>query len=679
MAFSLNHVQASVHAKRELALGQTAMASAVERLSSGLRIRRAADDAAGVGISEQIRSQVNGLGQSVRNANQLISMVQAADGSLNKVTDMLRRMKELATQARNGSLSLDQKRAISQEISTLRAGINASAEQASFNTNALLKNSLGSAISASFFNRTQLSEGASILNGLTVENLDVFSANAGDYSVSFSTPTAISNQKSRATTKLDGTEGAENSQGAAVTGSGTSEAVITLSGIYEAGDQIRFTVKGDNPDRTLVQTYVVTAENLTANNDGLSAVVAGNSVLAYTNIAAGMATQYNAANAVGMAADVDSDGSGGKDGKFSKPDAVAAAGTVRFFGKNVNNSPLTTVTVGVQTFNRQDHARTIIPTVQDLGEGNRITLAVNGKAYSYVVASDSTTETVAEGLRRQLEADYPANAVRAGSIVTLESDSGRTIADLSYQVHRPLETNVVSQIASTVSPAAFTSNASRFITINDFDVIAGRKFTVDVGNPENFAQFSLIAGTDDTRVTVAAKLAAEIGQHFGAGGSAVSASSGSIQFNSALGMGMSNIQLTVTETVAGAENPIVKPARGITSAVWGVGGRLDDGQYELFYRDDGTWQVLRDPVANFVSTFNGSVLTTSPGNRVNVVLTGTPKPGDRIFFDIANGDPEQNVDLDVNAGINGATDISGIWNDTKVKITTTSDTLAAGN
>ena len=54
--------------------------------------------------------------------------------------------------------------------------------------------------------------------------------------------------------------------------------VITLSGIYEAGDQIRFTVKGDSPDRTLVQTYVVTAENLTANNDGLSAVVAGNSV-----------------------------------------------------------------------------------------------------------------------------------------------------------------------------------------------------------------------------------------------------------------------------------------------------------------------------------------------------------------------------------------------------------------
>ena len=681
LAFSLNYLQASTFAARELALGQTAMSNAVERLSSGLRINKAADDAAGLGISEEIRTQLGGLDQSVRNANQMISMVQATDGSLGQVTDMLRRMKELATQARNGSLSLDQKRAISSEITSLRAGINAAAEQASYNGNALLKKSLGSTVAATFFDRSQLTEGASVLNGLTVENLDVFNANAGDYSVSFSTPTAIANQKSRATTKLDGTEGRENSQAATVIGSGTAEAVIALSGIYEAGDQIRFTAKGDNPDRTLVQTYTVTAENLTANNDGLSPIVSGNSVLAYTNIADGMAAQYNAANAVGMAADVDSDGSGGKDGKFSKPDAVATAGTVRFFGNNVNGSPLTTVSVGVQTFNRYDFARTIIPTIQDLGEGNRITLSVNGKAYTYVVASDSTTETIAEGLRRQLAADYPANASRAGSILTLESDSGKTVADLDYQVHRPLVTDVISNIASTVSPVAFTSNATRFVTINDFDAISGRRFTVDIGNPENHAQFSLIAGTDDTRVTIASKLAAKIGQHFGSGASAVSASNGAIQFNSALGMGMSNIQLTVSDTVAGAENPIVKPARGITSAVWGVGGRLDDGQYELFYRDNGTWQVLRDPVANFVSTFNGSVLTTSPGNRVNVVLTGTPKPGDRIFFDIANGDPEQNVILKQTTGIVPAVkDISGVWNDTKVKVDLVGgNTLAAGN
>lgn len=136
---------------------------------------------------------------------------------------------------------------------------------------------------------------------------------------------------------------------------------------------------------------------------------------------------------------------------------------------------------------------------------------MNGKAYSHVVASDSTTETVAEGLRRQMAADYPANSVRAGSILTLESDSGRTIADLSYQVYRPLDTETVLNNASSVSSVAFTSSQSRFITINDFDVIAGRRFTIDIGNPEQHASFSLIAGTDDNRQTVATKLAQRLG------------------------------------------------------------------------------------------------------------------------------------------------------------------------
>lgn len=669
MAFSVNNLQAALIAARNLNLGQTALADAVQRLSSGIRIARSADDAAGLGISEQIRSQAMGLGQSAKNANDAISMVQAADSSLNQVGDMLQRMRDLAVQGRNGSLSLSQRRGISEELLQLRDGINQIAEQTRFNSNALLKNSLGANVAGSFFDRTQLTEGASILNGLTVENLDVFSANVGDYAISFSTPTAITNQKSRATTKLSGLEGSENSQDAAVTGSGTGEAVITLSGIFEAGDQIRFTVKGNNPDRTLVQTYVVTAENLTANNDGLSPSVAGNSVTAYTNIAAGMAAQFNAANAL-TSGDVD------LDNKFTKPDAVATAGTVRFFGSYLG-TPLTAVTVGAQTFNRQDQSRTITPTTGDLGEGNRITLTVNGKAYTYVVASDSTTETVAEGLRQSLLKDYPATAVRAGSIVTLESDSGLTIAEMDYRVHRPSDTDVVTNIASSVSAVASTNAASRTITINDFDVIAGRRFTVGIGNPEQHASFSLIAGTDDNRQTVAAKLAQRLGVFYGNGASAVSASNGTIQFASALGMGMSNIELTVSETVAGTQNPKVKPTQGITAAVWGVGGRLDDGYYDILFNDSGlhytnpaAWTFLASPVPGSAS-FNGSVLTTTPGNAVNVTLSGTPKPGDRITFRIGPpefgiGEPDATVTqangqiYNTTRAVIGAGDLTGI-------------------
>ena len=669
MAFSVNHMKTSLLAARELNLGQTALADAVQRLSSGLRINRAADDASGLGISEQIRSQAVGLGQSARNANAAISMVQLTDSSLTQVGEMLLRMKTLAVEGRNGGLSLSQRKAISDELVQLRDEINQLAERTTFNSNALLKNALGAGSVSSFFDRTQLSEGASILNGLTVENLDVFSANVGDYSVSFSTPTAITNQKSRATTKLLGTEGAENSQAATVTGSGTAEAVLTLSGIFEPGDQIRFTVKGDNPDRTLVQTYTVTAENLTANNDGLSAVISGSSGQAYTNIASAMASQFNAANAL-TSGDVDADN------KFTKPNAVAAGGTVRFFGSYLG-TPLAAVTVGAQTFNRQDQSRTIIPTIEDLGEGNRITLTVNGKSYGYVVASDSTTETIAEGLRQQLLRDYPSTAVRAGSILTVESDSGLTVAELGYRVHRPLDANSASHLASSVSAVASNTNAGRQITINDFDVIAGRRFSIAVGNPEEHVSFSLIAGTDDTRQTVAAKLAQRLGVFYGSGASAVSASNGTIQFASALGMGMSNIRLSVNDTVAGAENPKVRPAQGITAAVWGVGGRLDDGFYDILYNDTGlpptnpaAWTFLSSAVPGSAS-FNGSVLTTSPGNAVNVTLTGTPKPGDRITFRIGPaefgiGEPDATVTqangqiFNSTRAVTGAGDLTGI-------------------
>jgi len=646
MAFSVKNLQTSLLAARELNLGQTALADAVQRLSSGLRLNRAADDASGLGISEQIRSQAVGLGQSARNANAAISMVQTTDSALTQAADMLLRMKSLAVEGRNGALSLSQRKAISDELVQLKDGINQISEQARFNTNALLKNALGATVAGSFFDRSQLTEGASVLNGLTVENLDVFSANVGDYALSFSTPTVIAIQKSRATTKLTGTEGAENSQAAAVTGSGTAEAVLTLSGIFEAGDQIRFTVKGDNPDRTLVQTYTVIAENLTANNDGLSAVISGGSVQAYTHIAAAMASQFNAANAL-SSGDVD------LDNKFTKPNAVAAAGTVRFFGSYLG-TPLASVTVGAQTFNRQDQSRTIIPTIEDLGEGNRITLTVNGKSYRYVVASDSTTETVAEGLRQQLLRDYPSTAVRAGSILTVESDSGLTVAEMGYRVHQPLDADPVGHLASSVSAVASSNNVARQVTINDFDVVAGRRFTLAIGNPEQHVSFSLIAGTDDNRQTVATKLAQRLGVFYGSGASAVSASNGTIQFASALGMGMSNIELSVHETVAGTLNPKVKPAQGITAAAWGVGGRLDDGYYDILFNDTGlpytnpaAWTFLASAVPGSAS-FNGTVLTTSPGNSVNVTLTGAPKPGDRITFRIGPaefgiGEPDASV------------------------------------
>jgi len=117
----------------------TAQASkSMERLSSGFRINRAADDAAGLGISEKMRGQIRGLAQAQRNIQDGVSMVQTAEGSLNEVHSMLQRVRELAVQYQNGSLSTDGKTAIQSEVNQLASEIERIGAGAEFNGKKLL-------------------------------------------------------------------------------------------------------------------------------------------------------------------------------------------------------------------------------------------------------------------------------------------------------------------------------------------------------------------------------------------------------------------------------------------------------------------------------------------------------------------------------------------------------------
>src|ERR671929_996201 len=113
-----NNVEA-FNAHRQLT-GTAAKASkSMEKLSSGYRINRAADDAAGLAISEKMRGQIGGLAQAQRNAQDGISLVQTAEGALQEVHSMLQRVRELAVQYKNGSLSATDKAAIQSEINML--------------------------------------------------------------------------------------------------------------------------------------------------------------------------------------------------------------------------------------------------------------------------------------------------------------------------------------------------------------------------------------------------------------------------------------------------------------------------------------------------------------------------------------------------------------------------------
>ncbi len=110
----------------------------MEKLSSGYRINRAADDAAGLAISEKMRGQIGGLAQAQRNAQDGISLVQTAEGALNEVHSMLQRVRDLKVQYKNGTLSTDDKDAIAAEVSQISGEIGSIATDTKFNGNALL-------------------------------------------------------------------------------------------------------------------------------------------------------------------------------------------------------------------------------------------------------------------------------------------------------------------------------------------------------------------------------------------------------------------------------------------------------------------------------------------------------------------------------------------------------------
>jgi flagellin len=119
MSLRIQHNLEAFNAHRRLSQTNLLAAKSMERLASGFRINRAADDAAGLAISEKLRGQIGGLAQAQRNANDAVSLVQTAEGALDEVHSMLQRVRELAVQYKNGSLSTEDRAAIQSEVNQL--------------------------------------------------------------------------------------------------------------------------------------------------------------------------------------------------------------------------------------------------------------------------------------------------------------------------------------------------------------------------------------------------------------------------------------------------------------------------------------------------------------------------------------------------------------------------------
>ena len=146
MAMTINTNVVSINSQRNLGLSGGSLATSMQRLSSGLRVNSAKDDAAGLAIAERMNSQSRGLAVAARNANDGISLAQTAEGALGKVGDMLQRMRELAVQSSNATNSASDREALQAEVSQLRSEIDRLAKTSSFNGTKILDGSFGGAV-----------------------------------------------------------------------------------------------------------------------------------------------------------------------------------------------------------------------------------------------------------------------------------------------------------------------------------------------------------------------------------------------------------------------------------------------------------------------------------------------------------------------------------------------------
>jgi len=297
MAMYINTNIASLDAQNNLSSSQMSLQTSLQRLSSGLRINSAKDDAAGLAISTRMTSQINGLSQASQNANDGISMSQTAEGGMTTISDNLQRMRSLAVQAANGSNSTSDRQSIQAEIAQLQTQINQVATQTQYNGTNLLDGSLSNA-------QFQIGSNANQTLNMSIGNLQASAI--GSYSIPVANQGAMTAVSALGTVTGSGTTAspyvvpANTSAGGAtisVSGNGTS-GTTAKSTAGETADQIAASVNTN----TQIQATGVTA---TASNTVTLGGFAANTAVSlnlYSNSSAVGATptEVSVSNGTGL-------------------------------------------------------------------------------------------------------------------------------------------------------------------------------------------------------------------------------------------------------------------------------------------------------------------------------------------------------------------------------------------
>ncbi|WP_188151696.1 flagellin [Teredinibacter waterburyi] len=407
MPLVINTNVAALNAQRQLVSSGNDMSQSMERLASGKRINTAADDAAGLAISNRMTSQVRGLDQAIRNANDGVSLIQTAEGALDEVTNILQRIRELAIQSANGIYADKDRATLDAEAQQLKAEIDRIADSTSFNGQPLLDGSLGNValqvgaeayqtidLSIPGFSTSSLGGGSGDIVGeaatgtglAALTALDAGSLIINDVSIGSTTGgTSLNDKISAMNASLDG-KGAEvstlisseaGSAGSGVLVAGSSNLVLTLVD-GDAATQT-FTITGtSNMDELVARINSDTTVDASLNNAGklILSVEGGQTLTVADGSASQGATGMDSASVVTNFSLVVNDTSTGKNGVKVEAGTISAA-------------ELLAIGIDVQ----DDEGNLVSATPTDFSTINSGDLIINGVSVGTVSAgADAATQ-----------------------------------------------------------------------------------------------------------------------------------------------------------------------------------------------------------------------------------------------------------------------------------------------
>lgn len=436
MALTINTNIASLTAQRNLVGSQSMLSSSLERLSSGLRINSAKDDAAGLAISERFTAQVRGLNQGVRNANDGISLVQTAEGALTEVTSNLQRIRELAVQASNATNSSADRDALQNEVAQLVSEIDRVAASANFNNVNLLDGSFTSKI---------FQVGADTGQNVTVDSIaSSRSSSLGQFQGFTLSNQAIGTASDTAAAKSVTVGGTTTSLGsvandakalatafnaagigANVTANATSQAGQTYAAVGSATDATTLTLNGiaitltNSGVQSTNQQHAADQINAVSAATGVTATVNGSAVDLTANDGRNITIAYTLGNNDETDFGLAAAGTTGATLNFSYVAPSGTTGTFEFTGafdpgdQTIAATGTALSAISVSTYNSAQTAITSLDAALSTVNSTRATLGAYQNRFESVVASQSATaENLSASRSRIMDADFASETAQ---------------------------------------------------------------------------------------------------------------------------------------------------------------------------------------------------------------------------------------------------------------------------